>query len=241
MLPKAAVAFTGGKDSILALHLVSVHYQTFLGDSYLQVDPLILVSFQPTSTTEFKAHHQQWTSMQAASLGIQLVTKQIDAQPSFEQNYRKAIAELHDEHGITRLVTGDIEDVGEGFMDRVCVGTNVELLRPLWKLPRTQVLGMLRQLEIKYVVTLTRLDKLPRPLSERLLGNYCPLEYLLEQFKWYEEEFGDRIEVDLAGEYGEMHTMVTECPLFTRPADIKSGRKLVYETQFGAYMYLEIL
>ncbi|KAJ2332613.1 hypothetical protein GGH92_008872, partial [Coemansia sp. RSA 2673] len=54
------------------------------------------------------------------------------------------------------------------------------------------------------------LDKLSRPISERLIGHIVNEEYLLEQFKWYDEnhESMDLVQtVDWAGEYGEMHSM----------------------------------
>ncbi|KAJ1815487.1 hypothetical protein LPJ56_004551, partial [Coemansia sp. RSA 2599] len=220
MEPRAAVAFTGGKDSVLALHVVSAEFRStcktdpqiskFM-DSVQALNPVVLVSFRPLDQKDdFKAHSQQWTQSISESLGIPLVVKGISNEPSYEECYRNAVRELARDYRVTKLVTGDIEDVGEGFMDRAISESGVELVRPLWKLPRIQVLDMLSQLEIKYVVTLTRLDKLPRPISEKLLGHSITKEYLLEQFDWHDSHFQSmdlRNTVDLAGEYGEMHSM----------------------------------
>ncbi|KAJ2636440.1 hypothetical protein GGF44_003136 [Coemansia sp. RSA 1694] len=243
VIAKAAVAFTGGKDSVLALHLVSHRFHTPYSSQPL-LDPVVLVSFRPSNTSnDFKAHKHEWTCMQAASLGLPLVTKYITSSSSlsYEDSYRACIRELADEYGITKLVTGDIEDVGEGFMDRAVQTTGVELVRPLWKIPRPQILDMLQTLNIVYIVTLTRLDKLPAPVSERLLGHIITPEYLLEQFAWYDTnhvKMDLANTVDLAGEFGEMHSMVINCPLFRHQVVQSGGTILVSESQFGSYMYL---
>ncbi|KAJ2747132.1 hypothetical protein GGI20_000746 [Coemansia sp. BCRC 34301] len=238
VVAKAAIAFTGGKDCVLALHLVSRYFCAASEVSFL--DPVVLVSFRPHSDDDdFKAHKHEWVRMQAESLGLPLVVKRIGG-PDYEETYRRAIRELGADYGVTKLVTGDIEDVGEGFMDRAVTETGVDLVRPLWKMPRTQVLSLLQSLDIVYVVTLTRLDKLPLPISEQLLGHVVTHEYLLELFEWYNENHAqmDFSNVDLAGEFGEMHSMVRSCPLFQWQVVHSAGSNMLTESQFGSYMYL---
>ncbi|KAJ1953579.1 hypothetical protein EC988_002911, partial [Linderina pennispora] len=148
---RAAVAFTGGKDCVLAMHMVSSKFRQLLATPEQQakctgivLEPVVLVSFRPRdSTDDFKAHKHEWTKLQAESLGMQLVTKYIGAEPTFEESYRRGIRELHEEYGVSALVTGDIEDIGEGFMGRAVQDTNVELVRPLWKKPREEILSLL--------------------------------------------------------------------------------------------------
>ncbi|KAJ2103150.1 hypothetical protein GGI09_000811 [Coemansia sp. S100] len=241
---RAAIAFTGGKDSVLALHLVSHQFRSTLpalSNTPLPatLNPVVLVLFSPPDS-DFKAHKHEWVQLQSQALRIPLVTIHITG-PNFEESYRHGIRQLATTHNVTKLVTGDIEDIGEGFMDRAVQETGVDLVRPLWKLPRTQVLRLLQSLNIIYVVTLTRLDKLPRPISERLIGHIANEEYLLEQFKWYDEnhESMDLVQtVDWAGEYGEMHSMVRDCPLFYCQVVHSKASICVTESQFGSYMYL---
>ncbi|KAJ2776451.1 hypothetical protein GGI15_004841 [Coemansia interrupta] len=235
--PRAAVAFTGGKDSVLALHLVTAFRHLHPTAQHLM--PVVLVTFRPLdSTDDFKAHSQHWTALLAQSLGLPLVTKHISA--PFEQSYRAAIKELHRDHQVVRLVTGDILDIGEGFMDRAVQNTGVQLVRPLWNLSNDRVLDLLATVGVEYVVTLTHLDKIPRVLSERLLGRRVTREYLLEMFEWYERTEGRdlRNEVDWVGEYGEMHSMVVDCPMF-RCRVVHSGTSTkLHETPYGSYSYL---
>ncbi|KAI8322933.1 adenine nucleotide alpha hydrolases-like protein [Martensiomyces pterosporus] len=249
-IQKAAVAFTGGKDSVLSLHMVSDKFrrmlsQTSAASSLLDSDPLdpvVLVSFRPRSEDGFKAHKFEWMQMQAESLGLPLVVKYIGAEPTFEDSYRRGIRELREEYGVAKLVSGDIEDIGEGFMDRAATNTGVDLVRPLWKRPRLEILDLLARIGITYTITLTRLEKLPAPVSKRLLGHVITTAYLLEQFAWYDEnheplDLGNS--VDLAGEYGEMHSMVLDCPLFKCRIEHVGGKCAVHETKYGSYMYLE--
>ncbi|KAJ2704972.1 hypothetical protein FB645_002836 [Coemansia sp. IMI 203386] len=249
--PRAAVAFTGGKDSVLALHIVSAEFRRIckadsqakqLVDSFQALNPVVLVSFRPLDQKDdFKAHSQEWTSKIAESLGIPLVVKGVGNVPSYEECYRSAISELARDYQVTKLVTGDIEDIGEGFMDRAVTRTGVDLVRPLWKLPRVQILDMLSQLNIDYVVTLTRLDKLPIPVSEKIVGHVITKDYLIEQFNWYDENFPTmdlKTTVDLAGEYGEMHSMVTDSPLYKFKVIFQGADKKVYDTKYGSYLYL---
>ncbi|KAJ2374490.1 hypothetical protein IW150_003075, partial [Coemansia sp. RSA 2607] len=148
--------------------------------------------------------------------------------------------ELHSDHQVTRLVTGDILDIGEGFMDRAAENTGVQLVRPLWNLPRTQVLDLLAALRIEYVVTLTHLEKIPQALSNKLLGKPITRDYLLEQFGWYDAEYATdvRNSVDWAGEYGEMHSMVVDCPMFSCRVVHTGSQTAVQVTPYGSYCYL---
>ncbi|KAI7823717.1 hypothetical protein BX661DRAFT_186298 [Kickxella alabastrina] len=248
--PRAAIAFTGGKDSVLALHLVSAKFRALVTNEQTkaqlhnieQLNPVILVSFRPAGQQdEFKAHGYEWTLKLASSLGMPLVVKEISNTPSFEDSYRSRIKELADEYQVTRLVTGDIEDIGEGFMDRAVTQTGVELARPLWKLPRLKVLDLLAHLQIDYIVTMTLLDKLPTSISERLVGHLVTQQYLLDQFDWYDSNHPPldlRNTVDLAGEYGEMHSMVRDCPLFSFQVVHLGKIRKVHQTKYGSYMYL---
>ncbi|KAJ2722490.1 hypothetical protein GGI07_003266 [Coemansia sp. Benny D115] len=252
-VPRAAISFTGGKDSVLALHMVSAKYRaTPTGHHRLcssELNPVVLVFFRPAGQTDdFKAHAASWTAKIAQSLGIPLVVKQVSATPSYEQGYRCCIRELAHEYQVECLVTGDIEDIGEGFMDRAVQHTGVSLVRPLWKMPRTQVLSLLACLHIEYVVTMTHLDKLPASVSERLVGRVISESFLLEQFDWYDDTHASstqqqerrrlRDSVDWAGEYGEMHSMVRDCPLFTHRIVHMGGENRVHTTEYGSYMYL---
>ncbi|ORX67043.1 hypothetical protein DL89DRAFT_269483 [Linderina pennispora] len=200
------------RHCVLAMHMVSSKFRQLLATPEQQAK--FLVSFRPRDNTDdFKAHKHEWTKLQAESLGMQLVTKYIGAEPTFEESYRRGIRELHEEYGVSALPVQD---------------TNVELVRPLWKKPREEILSLLQLFGISYI--------------SGLLGHIITHEFLLEQFAWYDshhEPLDLLHTVDLAGEYGEMHSMVRDCPLFSVTIECEGTENKVHETKYGSYMYIE--
>ena len=169
-----AVSFTGGKDSVLALHLYAGYTHKSIPTSSTpspkDTAPLapnggrisLLVTFIPApapdgKTKEFKAHPLDVIKAQATSLGIPHVTCTITA--PFLESYRDQIQQLNTQHGIDTLVTGDILDVSQGFMQRAAEGTGVQLATPLWQLPRTDILQAMFDLQIRSIISCINLQK----------------------------------------------------------------------------------
>jgi diphthamide synthase (EF-2-diphthine--ammonia ligase) len=151
----AAVSFTGGKDSMLALHLSSGYQHHLIPSTAanLLTQPsqpphvTLLVTFAPPDS-DFKAHPIPVIKALAEALNIPHVLCEVEP-PSYLDSYRQQLRRLHKEQGITHLVTGDILDVAGGFMDKAVDGTNVQLVRPLWQCPRHNVLTALQDLGIR--------------------------------------------------------------------------------------------
>lgn len=124
---RVAVAWTGGKDSVLALHLIHEHMPDCVK---------LLVTFVPPGAGDFKAHPMPVMQAQAKELDLPYVQCAVSGQPSYLESYREQIARLHSEHGIDVLCTGDILDVCDGFMSKVrrhVVGASTESPSSLWR------------------------------------------------------------------------------------------------------------
>lgn len=76
-----------------------------------------------------------------------------DGPGGFLGSYRDAILRFRQQDGVEALVTGDILDVCDRFMERACEGTGVELVRPLWGVPRGALLSQLREARAESIVT----------------------------------------------------------------------------------------
>src|SRR5579875_2179050 len=94
----AAVLWTGGKDSALALHAAAAH----------GCEARCLVTFAPPEP-DFLAHPLPVMALQARSLG--LPHRVLTVAKPFETGYEAALRTLRDEAGIECVVTGDIAAV----------------------------------------------------------------------------------------------------------------------------------
>ncbi|KAJ2963773.1 hypothetical protein NQZ79_g1199 [Umbelopsis isabellina] len=244
---KAALCFTGGKDCTLALH------RTIESGQY---DIPLLVTFAPANMQKFKAHPLSVVQMQTQSLGIPHRVYLVEG-PDFLGSYQKHISGIKEEYGIDALVTGkptfhedldikslistlfqgDILDVCHNFMPRAVEGTGVELIRPLWELPRSEILEDIWKHGFEVLISCLNVTKFDTDLDvETFVGKKLSKE-LLQKVRDHNEKFGR--DVDLAGEFGEFHTMVLDAPLFKTKIDV-SGGQIVRDGDFAYWSFSNV-
>ncbi|GAM24955.1 hypothetical protein SAMD00019534_081300 [Acytostelium subglobosum LB1] len=213
--PRAVISFTGGKDCTLALHR--------LNDSY---DVVALVTFAPSATRDkpFKAHPLTLVAIQAQALGLPHHTVYIDG-PNYLDSYRQQITtKLREELIVRYLITGDILDVCNNFMGRAVETTGVELVRPLFELPRQNILDDVFARNFKVIVSCANVTKfgpsfdmstlVGQQLTPQLIQHLRDLNAERLKQQQVDGDGSGGPSVDLAGEYGEFHTMVLDAPLF---------------------------
>jgi uncharacterized protein (TIGR00290 family) len=197
----AAVSYTGGKDCTLALHRVR----------QLGATVAVLVTFSPPETQSFRAHSLDIIKLQAQALGIPHTTRIIHG-PDYLASYKKEIRGLKEEYGIDSLVTGDILPVCSDFMERAVQGTEVALVRPLWQQNQQELLKEMWDNQFDILVTCVNLGKIPQTILEKVKANYAvglPLTQAgLDAIKT------QNVDISPTGEFGELHTMVLNCPLY---------------------------
>lgn len=266
---KIAVAFTGGKDSCLALHLlasssredgVPAAVQEVL-QSCTGGEVVLLVTFVPGGAAKsFKAHPLPLIRAQAQSLQLPLYEAVINA--PYLESYQTQIKHLHDDYGVSLLVTGDILNVCDGFMSKAVAGTGVDLVCPLWEIERHNLLSLLWQLKMEAVITCVNASKVRSASSkpaqvedETLEANVCePSAKLDSEFDYSAalcllgkaitpdfcrlvlEPIVAANGIDLCGELGEFHSAVTSAPMFTKRVQFCSSN--VFEAEY-AYLHLE--
>eukprot|EP01026_Neomeris_dumetosa_P076891 TRINITY_DN827_c0_g1_i3.p2 TRINITY_DN827_c0_g1~~TRINITY_DN827_c0_g1_i3.p2 ORF type:complete len:239 (-),score=38.05 TRINITY_DN827_c0_g1_i3:138-854(-) len=222
---KAVLSYTGGKDCTLSLHLV--HNQNNKYTNFQNIQVVLLVTFVPSHTTNpFRAHPLHIIKQAAEQLGIEHRT--IIVAPPYIESYRQKIRELKEELGIEYFVTGDVEDVCDQFTKKAVADEQVNQDGSTTSSENSEQ----NQNGITTLEDLEDLSDQERKVV-KLVGsvfdsNLCAL---------IQEE---GYVVDRVGEYGEFHTVVTECKLFSEKLDIGIVEDEIQRRVFKeVYCYIE--
>lgn len=200
---KAAVLWTGGKDSALALYEAR--------QAGCDIDRL--VTFAPPQP-DFQAHPVAVMQAQAGALGLS--HQVIETGPDFRESYRAAFARLREEEGISVIITGDIDRVDglPNFVQECCDGLDVEVCLPLWQRERRELLRWMLALGFEIVFSLVK-----QPwLSAEWLGRRIGADTLRAL-----EAVHRATGMDIGGENGEYHTIVLNGPIFQKRLILKPG------------------
>ena len=185
-MTRAAILWTGGKDSCLALHRVR-------GDGTTQV--ACLATFVPDDGQEFKAHPQHLIVKQAQALKLPHLF--IPVSPPYREGYVEGIKSLIERMGVDTLVTGDIDFVA-GFQNWIlecCEGLRVKVARPLWQNSRESLMNELLARRIEARITWINHPCVP----SAWIGRTLDLQ-LVAELKELARAFG----FDICGENGNI-------------------------------------
>jgi diphthine-ammonia ligase len=212
----AVVLWTGGKDSALALH------EAMRADYHI----LALVTFVPQKPV-FLAHPLSFMELQAKAM--ELSHEFIEIREPFRPSYEKAIQNLK-RRGIQTLVTGDIAEVGgqPNWISECSKAANMNVFHPLWGRDRLELLQNLYSNHFKVIFSCVKNDW----LSADWVGKEIDLSTIEELCRLHE-----RNGIDLCGEQGEFHTLVTDAPQFKKRIQIDSFSQQVTESM--AYIDIE--
>jgi diphthine-ammonia ligase len=209
---KAVGLFSGGKDSLYALHLVEKRGVT--------VDHLLtLIPNLPWPSPH--AENIEALKILARSMGKQLTIVDFKKKGAFIEALKSLEVEA--------LVAGDIfvEAHITGLKD-VCGKVGLELLEPLYRRDTSEVFDEIFGLGFKALITGVKLNY----LGEEWLG------YVIS--KETSAEFLSKIgSADPLGENGEFHTLVLECPLYAKSFKVKSMERKAAEGM--AYINVSIV
>ena len=197
-MTKAAVLWTGGKDSALAFQACLNGY-----------DIRRLVCFVPADNRQFYAHPTQLMSLQAQKIGIPIQFVPI-AEP-YKLSYRQQIETIRD-IGIEVLITGDISTVDglPNWIDEVAAGL-VCVEKPLWELDRHEILDTLISNKFEVICSLAY----KKYFQSTIVGRYLDSD-LISELK--------ELPIDSCGEQGEYHTWVLDAPFFKAPVQLEGIR-----------------
>ncbi len=197
MKAKTLLAWSGGKDSAWALHV-------------LRRDPAIDVAGLFTTVNEaydrIAIHGVRGELLaEQARLARAPLTRIPLPNPCSNAQYEAAMSQFVDEakaNGVTRFAFGDLflEDI-RSYRERQLVGTGIEAIFPIWGVPTARLAREMIGAGLRARIVCVDTRQVPaewagRMFDEELLGELPP-------------------GVDPCGENGEFHTFVVEGPMLS--------------------------
>ena len=197
MKPRAAVSWSGGKDSYLALHRSRSVY-----------DVVAMITMFNEDGTRSRSHglRPQILEAQADRLGLTICSGR-GSWATYEDGYRRALEDARALE-ISHVIFGDIMyDANREFPERVCAASALIAVEPLWGEPTDQLYRefVLTGADARIVTVRESV------LDQSWLGRKLTLDLLAGL-----EAAGS----DPCGEHGEYHTVVVDAPAFSTPIDL---------------------
>jgi diphthine-ammonia ligase len=192
--PKAAVSWSGGKDSYLALHRAAAS---------LDIQALITMFTEDGSRSRSHGLRPEVLNRQAQLLNLPLVSGR-GSWKTYEHEFKRLLRELG-LRGFSHVIFGDIFlDDHKAWVERVCNECGLQAVEPLWGEQTNELFRefLTTGAQARIVATKAAL------LDEKWLGtSLC--EEMLSTF--------ETLGVDACGERGEYHTLVFASPRMSAP------------------------
>lgn len=216
-MKNAAVLWTGGKDSALAL--LEAKRQGY--------GVQCLATFAPPDP-QFLAHPLSIIKLQAQALGLPHYVLPVNM--PFEKTYEAGLRWLQNHMGIDCVVTGDIAEISghPNWIRERSRTVGMDAYTPLWGCSRNSLLQQLVIQGLKAHVSFVQTSKLDAKWVGRELDRSA-----IHELNIISADNG----LDPCGENGEYHTLVLNCPLFTGQIAIRSYS--VRTAASVAYMEIE--
>jgi diphthine-ammonia ligase len=213
----AAVLWTGGKDSALALHEARRN----------GCRVRCLVTFAPPEP-DFLAHPVSVMKLQAEALGLPHFLWPVRA--PFAESYEAGLCGLNETMHIDTVITGDLAEVGgaPNWIRERSRPAGMNVLTPLWGRDRLTLLRQLLAAGFEVIFSCTK----TRWLTPAWVGRQLD-EPAIAELQALREQNG----LDLCGEEGEYHTLVTDTPNFQRR--VQFGAVEVRERDALAYLEID--
>jgi uncharacterized protein (TIGR00290 family) len=213
---KVVVAWSGGKDSLLALWKLPPEYEV-----------VALLTNLNDERVSIHGIRRRLIEAQADALGLPVQFITLPAQPTNDE-YERLTAEAFapfQAQGVRHVVYGDLflEDIRQ-YRDRFLKRMGMEGVYPLWGVNTASLIHEFIDAGFKALLTCvdtTQLDAgfVGREIDSALLDELPP-------------------SVDPCGENGEFHTFAYDGPLFKRSVPITRGETWV---QDGRFCYMDVL
>jgi len=161
--------------------------------------------------------------LQSEIIGIPIVQKETTWE-DYEDKFKKLIYDLKNK-GVEAGIFGDIYlQEHKDWVERVCAEVGIKPIQPLWKIDTEHLINEFIHYGFKAIVVATRADIMDKEWLGKKIDNK------------FVSELKTTGGIDLCGEKGEYHTFVFDGPIFKKPVEFITGKKVLKEK----YWFLEI-
>ena len=199
---RAAISWSGGKDSYLALHIA-------VSNGYV---PTVLISMMNDLTDHSRSNgvNLEILKLQSKSLNIPIIFIKTSWQ-DYEKNLIKVLQTTKETYSYECCIFGDIDILEHRkFEENVCNMANVTAYLPLWGKSRIDL--------INYNVNL--------PISSKIIvinNKYLSLNILGSDYNKLDFKILESNGIEVCGEVGEFHTVVINAPMFDFSIKLSEG------------------
>jgi diphthine-ammonia ligase len=217
---KAAVLFSGGKDSTMAIYKA-------IDEGYTVEYLVSMISENPESYM-FHVPNIHITDLSSEAMGIPLIKAKTHGQKEEElDDLKRVLKELKDK-GIEAVFAGALaSEYQKSRIDKLCKDIGLESNAPLWHLDPKQYMEEIIELGFEVIIISVSAEG----LDESWLGRKIDHK-LLEDIIALNKKYG----MHMAFEGGEAETLVLDCPIFKKRIKIIES-STVWDRDNG---YLEI-
>ncbi|HIH07721.1 MAG TPA: diphthine--ammonia ligase [Candidatus Nitrosotenuis sp.] len=206
-----AALFSGGKDSIFAIHRVQE-----MGHSIG-----CLVTILTSSPDSHLLHHPNisWTKLQAQAMNLPQIFLQSNSDDTEHELelLKHGLKKAKKEYGIEGIVHGGIlSRFQKSKFETLSQDLNLKIISPIWKENEEKYMSELITTNFEFILSSVSCDGLDETwLGKKITKNN--LESLVQKSKKHK--------FNLSFEGGEAETFVTNCPLFSNPIEITRYEK----------------
>jgi len=196
--PRAAISWSGGKDSCAALQRVHAEF-----------DVVSMVTMFDEDAARSRSHglRPEVIAAHADRLGITQAIGRCTWE-TYNDAFSRALDELAAD-GITHVVFGDIMfDEHRRWAERMCERSGLTAVEPLWGESTDMLFDEWVASGAEALIVTARTQFLDDTWLGRRLSADMAADFV-------------RLGVDKCGERGEYHTVVTRSPLFSRPVALQ--------------------
>jgi len=207
---KAAVLFSGGKDSTLAAYKAM--------DDGWSVEYLLSMHSENPHSYMFHVPNIHLTQLLSQAMGVPIIQAETPGEKEEElDDLKEALSDLKS-RGVEAVFTGAIHsEYQKSRIDNLCREIGLESIAPLWHRDPLEYMREVVDLGFEVIITSVSAEGLDESWLGRVIN-----EDLLDELKALHEKYG----LHMAFEGGEAETLVLDGPIFKKRLNILDSEKI---------------